>query len=747
MDSLYLVVLGFLLLLAVFDLSVGVANDAVNFLAPAVGARAARFKVILAVAAIGIFIGASTSSGMMDIARNGILQPEHYTFADVMCVFLAVCATDVILLDIFNTLGMPTSTTVSMVFGLLGGSTALALKHIINEGMAYSELINSEKALTVIIAIFLSVAIAFVVGLVVMWITRVIFTFNYKKHLRYTIALYGGVSFSLIFYFLVNTALKNSPLFQESSFNIYLKDHSAMVMLYVFVISTIIVEVLHLLKVNIFKIIILLGTFALAMAFAGNDLVNFIGVPLAGLEGFLNFNDSANTTDAAHHLMGILAQPSQLPGVQWYLIGAGLIMTIAIYTSKKAQAVVQKTIELSSQNENEEVFSSSKISRMIVRNFITFNSRVSRYIPSFVANWVNGRFQKEDISEEEKAFDLVRASVNLVLAGILITIGTALQLPLSTTYVAFMVAMGSSLSDRAWGRETAVYRITGVITVIGGWFITAGAAFIMAFLIATLNNVGGFIAMLGVIILIVIVVINNNRRFKKKQAKGENVDKLFREMMHTADRQEVWRMLLQHCQNTEVSLLGASREIFKDITTGLISDNVRSIRHADSLLKDNKQMWKRYRKKEIIGMRRIDRLQAVEKNTWFYIGTNSLSQILYGLKRMSEPILEHVDNNFNPLPQQFVDEYNPIVAKVDALFGKVADAIERNDFSQEKDILSEGNDLKSEISDMRNALQSVIQDDDSNLNILLLYLNSLQETQELASNTRHLLRAARRFSK
>lgn len=746
MDTLYLVVLGFLLILAIFDLSVGVANDAVNFLSPAVGARAAKFKTILGIAAVGIFIGAATSSGMMDIARNGILQPTHYTFADVMCVFLAVCATDVILLDIFNTLGMPTSTTVSMVFGLIGGSTALAFKYIINDGLRYSELINTDKALTVIFGIFLSVAIAFVFGLVVMWLTRVIFTFNYKKHSKYTIGLYGGFSIALILFFLLTTGLRNAPFMKESGIGTYVSENPAQLFGYSFVASIILVQCLHFFKVNIFKIIILFGTFSLAMAFAGNDLVNFIGVPLAGLEGFLDFYKQGDNVAASSYFMNILAQPSTLPGVQWYLIGAGLIMTFAICTSKKAQQVVQNTINLSSQNENEEVFSSSKIARLTVRSVLNFSAKVVKYVPQPIANWVDSRFNKDDIDDNEGAFDLVRASVNLVLAGLLITIGTSFQLPLSTTYVAFMVAMGSSLADRAWGRETAVYRITGVITVIGGWFITAGAAFIMAFLIASLNNVGGFLAMVAVIVLIVFILIGNNKRFKKRQAQAENVDVLFRQMINSRDETETWNLLLQHCQETEVKLLQASRNMFKGVTSGLMNDHVKEIKAASVLLKDTKKMWKRYRKKEILVMRKIDRLQAVEKNTWFYLSTNSITQLLYGLRRMSEPILEHVDNNFNPLPKDFVDEYLPIVQRTDALLEMIEQSIKNNDFTNSDKILVDGNELKVDISNIRHALQDKIHHDENNLNISLLYLNALQETQELVSNARHLIRAAKRFS-
>ncbi len=747
MDFLYLVILGFLLILALFDLSVGVANDAVNFLSPAVGARAAKFKAILTVAAVGIFIGASTSSGMMDIARHGILHPAYYSFADVMCIFLAVSATDVILLDIFNTLGMPTSTTVSMVFGLLGGASALALMNIVGTTQSYSDLINTDKALTVIIGIFLSVAIAFVVGLLVMWITRIIFTFSYKRNLRWTIAVYGGVSISLIFYFLLTKGLGNSPMVQDSAFGQFLHEHPMQILIWSFLGFTALVELLHLLGMNIFKIIVLFGTFSLAMAFAGNDLVNFIGVPLAGLESFLDFTQNGRGIAAADYKMSALDGASTLPGVSWYLIGAGLVMTIAIWTSKKAQQVVQNTINLSSQNETEEVFSSSKVARQTVRGVLNFNHHVARFVPVSVQEWINSRFNTEQSDADEGvAFDLVRASVNLVLSGLLITVGTTLQLPLSTTYVAFMVAMGSSLADRAWGRETAVYRITGVITVIGGWFITAGAAFIMAFIIATINSLGGFVAMLGIILLIAFTLINNNRRFKKKRAESEHVDTLFRQMVSVRDKQEVWSLLRTHVAQTQVHLIENVRIMLQNIADGFIEDNIKKLRSVTSLLADEKEMWKRYRRKEILGMRKIDALVAVEKNTWFHLGANSISQIHYGLRRMLDPIQEHVDNNFTPLPEAYGLQFRPIIEQAEMFLYALQTEIETNDFSNSDELLVEGNALKSEISKLRHQLQDSIQRGEGNIKIDLLYLSTLQETQEIISQARHLLRAAKRFN-
>ena len=746
MDLFYLGILLFLFVLATFDLSIGVANDAVNFLSPAVGAKAAKFKKILWVAAIGIFVGASTSSGMMDIARHGILNPIYYSLDDVMCIFLAVAATDVILLDIFNTLGMPTSTTVSMVFGLLGGSTALAMSKIVGGEFAYEQLINTDKALQVIIGIFLSVAIAFFFGFIVMWIARIVFTFNYKKHLRWTIAIFGGISITSIFYFLLVSGLKNSEILTYVGLTPqWIDSNKLLILMSSFVVFSILMEVLHLMKVNIFKIIVLFGTFSLAMAFAGNDLVNFIGTPLAGLESYIDFSENGGGQSASQYTMAVLKGQSTLPFKHVFLIAAGLIMTVAIFRSKKAQKVVETTVNLSRQDEGDEVFSSSRIARRTVRGVLNSISVVNAYVPRGVKSWINTRFNTDEADlDEGVAFDLVRASVNLVLAGLLIVVGTSLQLPLSTTYVAFMVAMGSSLADRAWGRESAVYRITGVITVIGGWFITAGAAFIMSFTIAMLNHLGGWVAMVLLMVVLFFVLINNNKKFKKKQ-ETETVDTLFRKLVRCHDKHEVWGMLVEHVRSTQGNLINFARNSYASIIEGLVNEDVRTLRHAAHDIEEAKSKWKRYRRKEIIGMRKIDYLQAVEKNTWFHLGCNSCTQIIYGLKRMLEPTLEHVDNNFNPLPKSYVEELKPIVEGVDKLFETSYQMVTTGKFDGVDEVLVNANALKSRISQIRHQQQDRIQREDSNIKVALLYLNLLQETQEIISLVRHLLRASHRF--
>lgn len=513
----YLCIVVFLLCLAVFDLFVGVSNDAVNFLQSAVGARVASYRTVVIIASIGIGLGAVLSSGMMDVARHGIMTPNQYSFEEVMTIFLAVMVTDVIVLDVFNTLGMPTSTTVSLVFELLGGTFVIAcVKMASTDGLMFSNLMNTEQALKVIIAIFVSVAIAFVFGTIVMWLSRIVFTFNYKAHSRYTIALFGGIAFTALSYFIFMKGIGKSPYIPKDA-SLFIDNNIKTLLLATFVVSTIAMEILHILRINIFKFVVLMGTFALAMAFAGNDLVNFIGVPLAGLASYNDFIAHANGATPANFMMASLMESaSTTPS---WLLGAGGIMIIAMATSKKAQNVIKTSVDLSRQDEGDEMFGSSSAARAIVRLSQNMGSSFSSLVPTSVAKWVDNRFREKAKDEsQDVAFDVVRAAVNLVLASMLITIGTNLKLPLSTTYVTFMVAMGSSLADRAWGRESAVFRVTGVLSVIGGWFITAGASFIACGIICLIMFFGGIAVQIGFMALVVFLLIRSERKYKKKMA-------------------------------------------------------------------------------------------------------------------------------------------------------------------------------------------------------------------------------------
>lgn len=519
METIYLGIVLFLFVLAIFDLVVGVSNDAVNFLNSAIGAKAASFKTIIFIAGVGVFIGAALSNGMMDIARHGIYQPQHFYFAEIMCILLAVMLTDVVLLDVFNTMGMPTSTTVSMVFELLGGTFALSLiKVYSSEGtLGLGDLINTDKALSVIMAIFVSVAIAFFFGMLVQWLARIVFSFNYQKRMKYSIGIFGGIAATSIIYFMLIKGLKDSS-FMTAEYKTWIHDNTLMLVGAFFVFFTILMQILHICKVNVFKVIVLLGTFALALAFAGNDLVNFIGVPLAGYSSFMDYTANGQAAGADGYLMTSLLGPAKTP---WYfLFGSGAVMVIALATSKKAHNVIKTSVDLSRQDEGEENFGSTPIARTLVRFSLTLANGISKITPESTKRWIDTRFRKDEaIIADGAAFDMVRASVNLVLAGLLIALGTSLKLPLSTTYVTFMVAMGSSLADRAWGRDSAVFRITGVLSVIGGWFITAGAAFTFCFFVTIFIHYGGTVAIILLIGVAVFLLIRSQIMFKKRKAK------------------------------------------------------------------------------------------------------------------------------------------------------------------------------------------------------------------------------------
>ena len=742
MEVFYLVIICFLLLLAVFDLFVGVSNDAVNFLNSAIGAKAGKFRTVLIVASLGVVVGAVMSSGMMDVARHGIMNPVHYSFSECMTIFLAVMVTDVIILDTFNTLGLPTSTTVSLVFELLGASFVLALiKMAGNPEFALVDLINSDKALSVIIAIFVSVAIAFVLGTLIQWITRMIFTFNYTKHLRYTVAIFGGIAFTSLAYFIFLKGLGKSP-YLPVSIRDYVDANTPMLLVITFVISTIVMELLHLCKIDVFKFIVFMGTFALAMAFAGNDLVNFIGVPLAGLDSYNDFIANGNG-DANGFLMKSLAESAKTPPS--YLLAAGLVMIVAMVTSKKAQNVVKTSVDLSRQDEGDEMFGSSKAARSIVRFTKDTSSFITRIIPPCFFAWLDKRFKKDEaILANGAAFDMVRAAVNLVLSSMLITIGTNYKLPLSTTYVTFMVAMGTSLADRAWSRESAVFRVTGVLSVIGGWFVTAGVAFAVSAIVCGFMHYGGFLIMLAFMALDIYLLVRSNMKYQKK-AKDENKPTSFTIMMRSKDPDIVWDLLSKSVNRTQSFMTRFALEQFNSIIDGLYNSNLKLLRRADRELNEERKILKKYRRRELLGLRRCPPTIAIERNTWFHLGANSDQQFVYCLKRMLEPIIEHVDNNFTPMSETYKNEFNPIRQHVESLMKDCERMISTTAFVRYDEVLEEADNIKDELSKVRKTHIDRMQNGNENLQTSLLYLNTIQETQEFLSIMRHQLRAAKKF--
>lgn len=739
MDILFLCVVIFLFLLAIFDLSVGVSNDAVNFLNSAIGSKAASFRRVLIVASAGVFVGAAMSNGMMDIARHGIFRPEHFSYYDLTCIFMAVMVTDIILLDIFNSLGMPTSTTVSMVFELLGATFVVALvKMAGGTGLGFADLLNTEKALSVILGIFLSVAIAFFFGTVVQFITRTLFSFNYCRNLKWKIGPFGGLCATAIVYFLLIKGAKDLT-FMTPDVKLWIKENTGLIILSCFGFFTVAMQVLHLCGVNVLKVVVLMGTFALAMAFAGNDLVNFIGVPLSGLASYQDYMANGGG-DARGYLMNSLNGPADTPVC--FLIGAGVIMVISLATSKKARNVTKTEIGLGSQQGGDEMFGSSRISRRLVRWTIQACARVKQKTPPHMRRWFADRFNVDEmIMEQGASFDLVRGAVNLVLAGALIALGTSLKLPLSTTFVTFMVAMGTSLADRAWGRESAVFRITGVISVIGGWFLTAGAAFIGAGIVVAAMHYGGHGVMLLLAALTIGLIIHSNRRFSKK-SDAKDSDALLRTIISTQDKTQTWPLLLTYITGQQHSFIRYAEEKYRDITAAFINDNVGVLNKAETSLARQKAILKNSRRKETLCLRHLTREMAMEKSTWFYLSNNLCMNMLYNLRRINEVCREHVENNFLPLPPQYAAECRMVCTHVDRLFSDTLGLIATGQNEGITPLRRRCDDIKDIISDTYHRAHNQLRDGDaSTVTVLYVYVNMLQETQEMVTSIRRYLRA------
>ena len=752
MNSVFLGIIIFLIVLAVFDLVVGVSNDAVNFLNSAIGAKVAKYKTIVSIAAFGVFVGAALSNGMMDVARHGIMTPEYFSFYDVMCVFLAVMVTDVVLLDVFNTLGMPTSTTVSMVFELLGGAFAIALLQIAHgttaaDGnlLSLGDLLNTEKAISVILGIFLSVAIAFILGIFVQWAARIVFTFTYRVNGRTTdqsgkmegwlssslkIGIFGGLSVTAIVWFLLINGLKGCSLMTVDVKEV-INQNKWLIIGGGIAVFSLLMTLLSAVRMPVLKFVVLFGTFALAMAFAGNDLVNFVGVPLTGLEAYQDYMANSNG-DAQGFMMKSLMDSAHTPAL--YLVAAGVVMVFSLVFSKKAQNVVKTSVDLSRQDEGDEMFGSSGVARTLVRTSRSMANGIMAVVPISVAHWIDSRFNADSaVMKKGAAFDEIRASVNLVLAGVLVALGTSLKLPLSTTYVTFMVAMGTSLADRAWSRESAVFRITGVLSVIGGWFITAGVAFILCFLICISLFFGSFVAMAVATALAFFLIIRSHLRYEKYN-KASEADKLFERILHCNDKTECWTLLRIHVGLTAKNSIRMVIADYEALTTAFFCEDYRRLKHACIEVDNQRKDMKRHRRKQIIALRRTDPMVSVEKGTWYFLIANSLSQMFYCLKRMGEPCKEHVGNNFSPVPGDYANHFLCFSKEILRLFNRAitseSTALIRDDALK----------LQSSLSDYRKSIINDIQTKQLNIESMTIFLNLVQESQELLSALRHTMR-------
>lgn len=744
METFYLCIVLFLFVLAIFDLVVGVSNDAVNFLNSAIGAKAASFKTILFIAGLGIFTGAALSNGMMDIARHGIYQPQYFYFAEIMCILLAVMLTDVVLLDVFNSMGMPTSTTVSMVFELLGGTFALALIKVYNDAnLSLGMLINTDKALTVIMGIFMSVAIAFFFGMLVQWIARVIFTFNYKGHMRYTIGLFGGIATSSIVYFMLIKGLKDSSL-MTPEFQAWLQEHALLLVGSFFVFFTVVMQILHWFKVNIFKVVVLLGTFALALAFAGNDLVNFIGVPLAGYASFSDYTANGLSAGPDGFLMTSLMGAAHTP---WYfLLGSGLIMVLALVTSKKAHNVIKTSVDLARQDEGEEQFGSTPVARVLVRFSRNLAQSMSGIMPESSKKWIETRFCKDEvILADGAAFDMVRASVNLVLAGLLIALGTSLKLPLSTTYVTFMVAMGTSLADRAWGRDSAVYRITGVLSVIGGWFITAGVAFTLCFFVTLIIHFGGLVAVIGMIMLAVFMLVRSHLIYKKKSVDLKKEKEILSKLMKTNDSQEALDLMREHTREELSKVLNFVETNFEQTVNSFLHENLRGLRRSMGSIKFEKDQIKQMKRTGTMAMCRLDNEQVFEKGLYFNQGNDFASELVYSMARICEPCLEHIDNNFNPLDAIQKGEFSEIVEEIVDYIQTCKEMIATNDYMALPEIVERALRYKEQLAQIKREELMRLQKQSGSVRVSMIYLSLIQETQNIVSFTGNLMKVSRKF--
>ncbi len=744
METLYLVLVGVLFLLAISDLVVGVSNDAVNFLNSAIGARIASFKVIMIIAAVGVFVGASFSGGMMEVARKGIFNPQYFTFQNIMLVFLAVMLTDVILLDIFNTFGLPTSTTVSIVFELLGAAIGVALiKSINNPEMNLSEYINSAKALAIISGILLSVVISFTVGMIVQYITRILFSFNLKKRLKYFGAIWGGIAITAITYFLIIKGAKGAAFMSEDVQN-WISNNSNLIIIYSLVGWTLIIQLLYaLFKFNILKVTVLAGTFALAMAFAGNDLVNFIGVPLAGLESFKIFSEAGGNEGM---LMTALA--GEVKTEAYLLILAGLIMVVTLWKSKKAKRVVKTSLDLGRQSEGEERFGSSFFARSIVRGSLAFSNSVNRVVPAKVRNFIDRQFDTAYYEEEQKkmgkeasSFDALRASVNLVVASVLIAFATSLKLPLSTTYVTFMVAMGTSLADRAWGRESAVYRITGVISVIGGWFFTAFSAATVAFIVVNIMMFGGVYAIFALVLVAAFMIYRTHVLSRKQDEEQQKTGELD---IEEVDGEIYSEKVLEKCRTSVSSVLTEISRLYGDTLNYFESEERKNLKEVTKEVASINKRTKKLKSNIYNTVRKLQE-DSIDSGLFYVQVVDYLRETAHSLSYISNPVYEHLDNNHKVFTEEQFGDITTLDSKIHTLINQAVYMIDNSDFSELPQLIEEQGRLIDMIKGLRKKQLKRIKKEKAGTKISMLYLSILHETQNMLLHLVNLLKAQRDF--
>ncbi len=747
--SIYILFIAVLFCLAISDLMVGVANDAINFLNSAIGSKVAKRTVIMIIASLGILAGALLSNGMMEVARKGLFHPQYFLFTEVIIIFMAVMFTDVLLLDFFNTFGLPTSTTVSLVFGLLGAAVGMAFFKVgdgavividgVEKVAQIGDFINSSKALTIISSILLSVVFSFVFGVVIQWISRLLFSFNTERTIKYYGALWGGLAISAITYFILIKGLKDASFMTDDTYKV-IQENTILIIAGSFVLWTVLLQLASwLFKTNPLKIVVLAGTFALAMAFAGNDLVNFIGVPLAGFEAFKVYTANGGTDLLMGHLLGEIKTP------MYFLFGAGVVMVITLWFSKKAQTVADTELKLSRQDEGSERFGSSAFSRYLVRRVVNTSTFFSSVIPQPIIATISKRFDRSELENKLKKesdppmFDLVRASVNMMVASILIAVGTSFKLPLSTTYVTFMVAMSTSLVDGAWGRDSAVYRITGVFTVIGGWFVTGLAAFTVAFLLSTFL---GYTTTIGVIILVgfaVFAFYRTHLMHKKIQKESNETEKEVEELISA-------ETMFEKCNHGIVKTLNEVNSLYSNTIRFLLAEDHKELKKQ---LQRSAELEKKLDKKRNNTYQTLSTLpspDSVEATHYYILTLDYMKEIAHCISYLIDPVYKHVDNNHKPLTEAQAKELNLLVAGVDHYISLVLSVLGNNSTEKLEEIYREQALIIELNKEARKNLIKSIKKNEIGTKNSMLVMTILGETRNLLIYTSNMMKIQNDFT-
>ena len=738
----YVLMLIALAVLAVVDLVVGVSNDAVNFLNSAIGSKAIPVKNIMIIASVGVFLGAITSSGMMEVARKGIFNPDMFVFQDVMLIFMAVMITDILLLDVFNSLGMPTSTTVSIVFELLGAAFVIALIKITQNDTenlsAIWNYINYNTATEIILGILLSVAVAFTVGAIVQYFSRLIYSFNFENRPAYIHSLFGGFAITAITYFIIIKGLQGTEFY--GSIKYILDDNNALILGVNFVFWTAFSHVfVKILKKNILVLIIGVGTFSLAMAFAGNDLVNFIGVPIAALNSYEVWHSSG--VDPTLFYMDSLAK--KVPSNVWLLLLAGAIMVITLWTSSKAKSVIETGINLSRQGEGHEKFKPNNLSRIVVRFSMFINSGINYVIPTKTQEFINSKFEKpviklpKDKTYEMPAFDLVRAAVNLVMASALISIATSMKLPLSTTYVTFMVAMGSSLADRAWGRESAVYRVAGVLNVIGGWFLTAIIAFVAAGIVAYFINL--HMAFIPILLLVVGFLITKNSIAHRKKAK-EIQRKTYIERSELITINGVIEESSDHIAEVAARI----NKLYTNVVDDLANHDLKKLKKTDKFVSKLNDEIDELKDNVFYFIKSLDET-SVQASKFYIMVLGYLQDAAQSISYISRASFKHVNNNHKNLKKGQIKDLKEINIQLTTILGKVSAVFKNRDFDNLNDIIKEKNQLLIDVSESVEKQVARIRTDETSPKNTTLYFSVLLETKDLIKALMSLLETYEEF--